>query len=56
MTIEVRQMLIRSVVVEQPPPAPDPRASAQQLEQLRQQIIKECKALIAEQLRQAGER
>jgi len=56
MTIEVRQMLIRSVVVEQPPPAPDPRASAQQLEQLRLQIIKECQALIAEQLRQREER
>ena len=56
MTIEVRQMLIRSVVVDQPPPAPDPRASAQQLEQLRQQILAECKALVVEHLRQTGER
>lgn len=54
MTIEVRQLIIRSQVVTAPP-AP-PALPAKDLERLRQQILAECRALVAEQLRQPRER
>lgn len=56
MTIEVRQMLIRTVVVDAPEPAPDPRQLAAALERLRVQLLAECKALLAEQRQRADER
>lgn len=63
MTIEVRQMLIRSVVDEEVPhPAgldgtAGARASAgPELERLRSQLLAECKAWLAEQLRAREER
>jgi hypothetical protein len=56
-TIEVRQLLIRSQVGVRPPatPASDP-ATARELERLRAQILAECKALLREQLTAAKER
>ncbi|MDZ7589264.1 MAG: DUF5908 family protein [Rubrivivax sp.] len=57
MTIEVRQMLIRSLITESPDPAPAlPRAASAELERLREQVLKECKAWLAEQLRGKNER
>jgi hypothetical protein len=57
MTIEVRQMLIRSVITESPEPAPAHRpVAAPELERAREQILKECKAWLAEQLRGLNER
>lgn len=65
MTIEVRELLIRTTVgpVGQPPgaaAAPGAPADAQQLQraiaQARRQILAECQALVAEQLRQLHER
>jgi hypothetical protein len=70
MTIEVRQLLIRSVVDESArphagaaaaagtagwPPA-GPALSAADLQALRAQLLAECRALLAEQLRQRQER
>lgn len=54
MTIEVRQLIIRSQVVSAPPAAP--ALPAKEMERLRQQILAECRAIVAEQLRQARER
>lgn len=63
MTIEVRQMLIRSVVDETVPqpagPAGANRGQAPagpELERLRAQLLAECKAWLAEQLRAREER
>jgi hypothetical protein len=60
MTIEVRQMLIRSVVGEASPhPAqawPPGHAAGPELERLRAQLLAECKAWLAEQLRAREER
>jgi hypothetical protein len=63
MTIEVRQMLIRSVIDESPGrPTPSPWAqapgqgAAPELERLRAQLLAECKAWLAQQLREREER
>jgi len=60
MMIEVRQMLIRSVVGEESPhPAqawPPGSAPGPELERLRAQLLAECKAWLAEQLRAREER
>lgn len=57
MTIEVRQMLIRSLITESPEPEPAlQRAASAELERTREQILKECKAWLAEQLREKNER
>ncbi len=57
MTIEVRQLLIRSQVGVRPPAAPaDDAATARELERLRAQILNECKAWLREQLTAARER
>lgn len=62
MTIEVRQMLIRSVVGDE---GPDPvgmsaarghAPAGAELERLRAQLLAECKAWLAEQLRAREER
>ena len=63
MTIEVRQMLIRSVVDEQVPHLAGVNAADRggapagpELERLRAQLLAECKAWLAEQLRAREER
>jgi hypothetical protein len=63
MTIEVRQLLIRAVVGEDAPPhAHGPSHAAvgplrsHELERLRAQLLAECRAMLAEQLRQREER
>ena len=63
MTIEVRQMLIRSVVGEQVPHLAGVNAAGRggapagpELERLRAQLLAECKAWLAEQLRAREER
>ena len=63
MTIEVRQMLIRSVVGEDFPGPGTPSAAGHgsaptgpELERLRAQLLAECKAWLAEQLRVRDER
>ena len=63
MTIEVRQMLIRSVVDEEVPHPVGIAASGRgsvpagpELERLRAQLLAECKAWLAEQLRARDER
>ena len=63
MTIEVRQMLIRSVVDEQVPHLAGVNAAGRggapagpELERLRAQLLAECKAWLAEQLRSREER
>jgi hypothetical protein len=59
-TIEVRQMLIRSVVGDEsqyPARRPAPGGpSAPEIERLRAQLLAECKAWLAEQLREREER
>ncbi len=63
MTIEVRQMLIRSVVDEAVPHPAGIAAAGRggvpagpELERLRAQLLAECKAWLAEQLRAREER
>jgi Family of unknown function (DUF5908) len=57
MTIEVRQLLIRSQVGERAAaPAPGSAALARELERAKAQILAECKAYLREQLRAARER
>lgn len=60
MTIEVRQMLIRSVVGDDSPqratPHPPGSPPAAEIERLRAQLLAECKAWLAEQLRAREER
>lgn len=63
MTIEVRQMLIRSVVDEAGPHPPGIAAAGRgsvpagpELERLRAQLLAECKAWLAEQMRAREER
>jgi hypothetical protein len=56
-TIEVRQLLIRSQVGVRPPAVPvGDVAAARELERLRAQILNECKAWLREQLTAARER
>jgi hypothetical protein len=56
MTIEVRQMVIRSSVGDErePRPADAPRAS--ELEQLREELLAEMQALVEMKLRDMSER
>ena len=60
MTIEVRQMLIRSVVGEESPLPATARLrggpAGPEIERLRAQLLAECKAWLAEQLRAREER
>lgn len=57
MTIEVRQVLIRSQVgVRAPAQAPGGPPLARELERVRAQILAECKAYVRELLRAARER
>jgi len=58
MTIEVRQLLIRSQVTPAAPP-PRPQADAwseQEAERLKQELLAECKAWLAEKLHEQRER
>ncbi len=57
MTIEVRQLLIRSQVGvrAQPPGAPN-AATVRELEKAKAQILAECKAWLREQLQASKER
>lgn len=64
MTIEVRQLLIRSMVDPQegsggadavPAPGTD-SASPEWLDRLKEELMSECKAWLADQLRRARER
>lgn len=55
MTIEVRQLLIRSQVGVRPP-APAPAAGVAELERLRAQLLAEIKAYLREQQNTARER
>lgn len=55
MSIEVRQLLIRSQVT--PAPAPPPAALApRELQRLREQLLAECRTWLAERLRAQQER
>lgn len=55
MSIEVRQLLIRSQVT--PAPAPPPAAlGARDLQRLREQLMAECRAWLAERQRTQQER
>jgi Family of unknown function (DUF5908) len=58
MTIEVRQVLIRSQVGVGPPSpgVPGSAAAARELERAKAQILAECKAWLREQLQAARER
>lgn len=57
MTIEVRQLLIRSQVgVRAAAAAPTTAALARELERAKAQILAECKAYLREQLKAARER
>ena len=56
MTIQVRQMLIRSTVAGQPAAAQKAEASHASLERLRAEVLSECKAWMEERLQQARER
>lgn len=55
MTIEVRQLLIRSQVQAEPP-APARAPASREMEQLRQQLLAECKAWLLERLQNQKER
>lgn len=56
MTIEVRQLLIRSQVGERAPAPADTAQAARERELLKAQILAECKAWLREQLAAAKER
>ena len=57
MTIEVRQLLIRSQVgTRAPTTQPADAATARELEKLREQILAECKAWLREQLSASKDR
>jgi hypothetical protein len=56
MTIEVRQLLIRSQVGERAAAPADAALAARELEQMKAQILAECKAWLREQLQAARER
>lgn len=57
MTIEVRQLLIKSTVGggSEPAPATDD-APADRIEQLREELLAECKAWVEDRLQRARER
>lgn len=58
MTVEIRQMLIRSLITEegQAEPVRDAQTRAKELQQMREQVLAECKAWLTEQLRASNER
>jgi hypothetical protein len=62
MTLEVRQIVIRSTVGDAaaaPPPAASPGWQAPQgewLQRLRQELLAQCRELLAEERRRASER
>jgi Family of unknown function (DUF5908) len=56
MSIEVRQLLIRSQVGAPPPAAPPAPATAREIEQAKAQILAECKAWLREKLQDHKER
>ena len=55
MTIEVRQLLIKSEVIEREPPL-RPAHAAADLEQLKREILASAKAWLAQQMQQLQER
>jgi hypothetical protein len=55
MTIEVRQLLIKSQVRAEPP-APARAPGSREIEQVRQQLLAECKAWLLERLQSQKER
>lgn len=46
MTIEVRQILIRSSVGDNAPPLPDSEAVDEALERMKRELLAECRALL----------
>lgn len=56
MTIEIRQLLIKSQVLPGPHAARPSQPAARELEQLRQRVLAECKAWLAERLPPPRER
>jgi hypothetical protein len=55
MSIEVRQLLIRSQVTPAPAP-PAPAIAPRDLQRLREQLLAECRAWLADRLRAQRER
>ena len=55
MSIEVRQLLIRSQVTPAPAP-PAPAMTPRDLQRLREQLLAECRAWLADRLRAQRER
>jgi hypothetical protein len=56
MTIEVRQMVIKSSVGDEHGPAPADAAPAPDLRQFREELLAECEALLEMKLRDMDER
>jgi hypothetical protein len=56
MTIEVRQMVIRSSVGDEHAPAPAEAAHAPDFRQFREELLAECEALLETKLRDMAER
>ena len=56
MTIEVKQLIIKSTLVDEHPDREAPGADDTDIEAFRQQIIEECKALIEQSLQKSRER
>jgi hypothetical protein len=56
MSIEVRQLLIRSQVHAAPAVAPRQAVSSVELQRVREQVLSDCKAWLAQQLRAQRER
>jgi len=56
MSIEVKQMIIKSTLVNGSPVKDDPEYTRVDIEQLKETVMEECKAFIAESLREIQER
>lgn len=56
MTIEVKQMIIKSTVVNDGPVLENDPAPALDLDELKEQLLEECRELIAEKMTEARER
>lgn len=56
MTIEVRQIVIRSSVGEEAPPAPPSDAAIEALERMKRELLAECRALLESMQSQRQER
>jgi hypothetical protein len=56
MTIEIRQMLIRSQVTSPPARPPQAGLSDKDAERLRRELLAECKAWLAQKLQEQRER